>query len=345
MSSEPAVSIVVATHNMGRELAVFLESLRSSTRGDFEVCVCDDASDDGTAEVISSFKNILDIRRTANETNRGVTFSRNAAAAMARSPLLLFMDADIRVRADTIEKLVESLESRGADVVEGIYSAVALDDDFFSRYYALFVHHSFRIGDQPVEYNVFNAWCALVKKEVWEKTGGHGIVARGVEVENETLGRRIVANGFTLLLDPSIAVDHHWGGHRKLIFIFTNRVYWWVKVFFSSGCKFESSLTTPGYGFATLCLPGALASALLAPYHPAFWPAAAVLLAGFFAGYGSFYSFARKERGLAYCAVALGLSMYFGLFAAFSAIYSGFEEVIKRTFSGAYTLDPEMFKT
>ena len=45
----------------------------------------------------------------------------------------------------------------------------------------------------------------------------------------------------------------------------------------------------------------------------------ALNLAGFLAGYASFYGFALRERGLTYFPVALGLSMYFGLFAAFSS--------------------------
>ncbi|MFH2202704.1 MAG: glycosyltransferase family 2 protein [Elusimicrobiota bacterium] len=339
MTDSPAVSIAVAAHNAEHELKVFLESLCASAYQDFEVCVCDDASTDGSAAVLKSFQNRLDLRLTRNDANRGVTQARNKAAELARAPLLLFMDADIRVPPDTIAKLLTRLESSGADVVEGIYSPTALDDNFFSRYYALFVHHSFLISDRPVEYNVFNAWCALCRRQVWQRTGGHNVIEKGVEIENEAMGRRIVANGFKLLLDPAVAVDHHWGGRRKLLFIFTHRIYWWVKIFFAAGWKFETSLTTPSYGLATLCLPGAL----LFPF-PRLRFAAALFAAGFLAGYAPFYAFACKRRGAAYLLPAVILSACFALCAAVSAAYSAAEELLKRVFTGAYTLDPAIFK-
>ncbi|MEE8425262.1 MAG: glycosyltransferase family 2 protein, partial [Elusimicrobiota bacterium] len=333
----------VAAHNAENEIRLFLESLRSSKNKDFEVCVCDDHSDDGTAAAVRGYDNEFDIRLEINDSNRGVTYTRNRAARMAKGALLLFMDADIFVAPDTIDRLCARLEESGADVVEGIYSPVALDGGLFSRYYALFAHHSFLVSDVPVEYNVFNAWCALMRREVWDKTGGHAVVEKGVEVENEAMGRRIAARGFKLLLDPAIAVDHHWGGHRKLVFIFTKRIYWWVKVFFAAGWKFESSMTTPGYGLATLCLPAALAFSVPALYRPAFWAPAVLLAACFLAGYAPFYNFARRRRGTTYVPLAVGLSAYFALFAAVSAAYSGVEELIKRAVLGRYTLSPEIF--
>lgn len=344
MPPRPRLSIVLAVHDAEGELRVFLESLSASRFKDFELCVCDDASADGAAGVLRSYEGRLPVRAVRNETNRGVTFSRNRAVELAKAPLLLFMDADIRLYPDTVGKLVGLMERTGADVVEGVYTDVALDDDAFSRYYALFVHHSFLISDEPVPYNVFNAWCALCRREVMEKTGGHGVVEKGIEIENETLGRRIVANGFKLLLDPSIAVDHHWGGHRKLVFIFTKRIYWWVKIFFATGCRFESSLTTPSYGLATLCLPAAAAAAIPGWFDPLFWPLIAALLAGFLYGYGPFFAFARRRRGAAYLLLAVPLAMYFSFFAAASAALSAYEEVLRRVLLGRTTLDPETFR-
>ncbi|OGR97579.1 MAG: hypothetical protein A2V88_15685 [Elusimicrobia bacterium RBG_16_66_12] len=337
------ISVVIAARDCEREIRVLLESILVSEFKDLQLCVCDDASTDGTRGAIRSFEERLDISLVVNDRNLGVCRSRNKALALARGDLLLFLDADIRLYPDTITKLLRTLERTGADVVDGCYSPVALDDGLFSRYYALFSHHSFLVGERPCDYNVFNAWCALCRPEVMKKTGGHLPLPKGVEIENEALGRRIVAQGFSLMLDPGVAVDHHWGGHAKLVFIFTRRVYWWVKIFFATGGGFEKSMTTASYGFGTLCLPAAALASLASRWEPfLLWPAAA-LAAGFAAAYAPFYLFVLKREGVVFCGASVLLSAYFACYAAAGAVCSCLDECRLLIARRRGTLDPRLF--
>lgn len=339
----PRVSVVIAAYNAERELGVLLESLCASDLQDFEVCVCDDGSRDRTAAVAQGFAARLDLKLVRHPENRGVTAARNSAWSLAGAPLLWFLDADVRVYPDTLDKLLARLEASGADVVEGIYSDIALDPGLLPEYYALFVHHSFLGAPGPVPYNVFNAWCALCRREAIAGVGGHQVVPRGVEIENETLGRRLAARGYTVLLDPGVAVDHHWRGLRKLLFIFTRRVYWWVKVFFASDQRFEVALTTRGYALGTLCVPAAALAASAAVFHPTAAAAAAAFLAGFLLAYGPFLVFVWRWRGAGFCAMSLLLSAAFAPLISASALYSAAEEAARRLLLGRTTLDPEAF--
>lgn len=337
------ISAVIAAHDCEREIRVLLESILASEFKDLQICICDDASTDGTRGGILSFEDRLDIALVVNDRNLGVCRSRNKALALARGDLLLFLDADVRLYPDTITKLLRTLESTGADVVDGCYSPVALDTGCFSRYHALFAHHSFLVSESPYAYNVFNAWCALCRPAVMKKTGGHSPLPKGVEIENEELGRRVIAHGFSLMLDPAVAVDHHWGGHAKLVFIFTRRVYWWVKIFFSTGGAFEKSMTTASYGFGTLCLPAAVLASLAALWAPPLlWPAAA-LAACFVSAYASFYQFVLKREGVAFCCVSVLLSAYFACYAAAAAVWSGLEECWLLSVRRRGTLDARLF--
>lgn len=340
----PRISVVTAVYNAEKEVRVLLDSLCASQFKDFEICLCDDASSDQTKRVIESFAEKLPLLVTSNATNHGVTYSRNRALAMARCPLLLFLDADVRVYPDTIDKLLGRLEKGKVDVVVGIYSPLALDQDIFPRYYALFAHHSFlAAGTRPSPYNVFNGWCALARRQVMDDLAGHEEVAKGVEVENETLGRRIVANGYTLVMDPQIAVDHHWGGLPKLLYIFTVRVYWWVKVFFATGFKFETALTTRSYGAATLCLPLSLVLAACGRLHPAAPALAGLPALFFFAGYAPFYAFVFRREGASFLAVSILLSALFSFPVTLSALYSLGEEILRLLRLKGTTLDPKSF--
>ena len=288
------------------------------------------------------------MRCAVNKANRGATYSRNRALALASAPLLLFLDADVRLRPDTIGLLLARLEREKADVVDGVYSPAALDPGLFSDYYALFVHHSFLLAGPVTRYNVFNAWCALCRADVMKAVGGHQEFPKGVEVENESLGRRIAARGYAIFLDPGIAVDHHWGGWRKLIFIFSRRVYWWVKIYFASGRRFEEALTTPGYAFGTAAFPLAAASLSL-PALPGLGPAvpagaALLFLAVFLSAYAPFFAYAYRERGgrfMCWCALAAG---FFSCLACVSAAWSAVVELCRFAATGRTTIPRETFQ-
>lgn len=331
------ISAVFASYNVARELPILFDSLLASTVQVDEVCICDDCSQDDTLEVIASYSDRLNIRVEQNPVNRGVTRTRTAAFNLATGTHILMLDPDVRLYEDTIERLVALMKERNADVVTGGYTDVALDDDRWSRFYALWAHHTFQVAEKPFEYNVFNAWLALCRREVIETVGGFGDIDQGVEIENELMGRKVVGAGFRLLLDPSNCVDHHWGGYEKLRYIYTQRVYWWVKTYFADGLEFEDAMTTSSYGFASLALPAGVATLPLAALP---WGAVvpASLIAGFLAGYSPFFRFAAERRGVPYAAACVLTSGYFSFFVAKSAVRSALEEVGRKALRGDFTL-------
>jgi glycosyltransferase involved in cell wall biosynthesis len=340
----PRLSVILASYNVETELRLCLDSLCASSERDFEVCLCDDGSSDRTRDVARSYQDRLTLKLVTNETNRGVAFARNRALSLATGDFLLFLDADVRFGPDLIERLFESMERTGADALQGIYSSSALDEGLASAYYATFAHHSFLVADRPVDDNVFNAWCALCRRKVMDALGVHPSIPKGVEIENETLGRRIVSRGFRIVLDPSIAVDHHWGGWSKVLFIFTRRIYWWVKIFVATGWRFERCLTNASYGFSTLALPASVAAFAASFVWPGLQYASLALLAAFLIGYASFYRFAFRQKGAAFAAACVALSAGFAFVITASAAASFLEEAFVMLKKGRPTLDAGLFQ-
>ena len=84
---------------------------------DFEIICVDDASTDGTYEVLcdysSKHSNIVCIR---NAINRGAAFSRNRGLELSRGEYVIFLDSDDTYHSQLLEKLYAAAQKESADV-------------------------------------------------------------------------------------------------------------------------------------------------------------------------------------------------------------------------------------
>ncbi len=89
------VSVVTCVFNGAAIVSSAVASIRAQTLTDWECIICDDASRDGTWEVLQDLvggdERFLLIR---NETNRGPAYSRNRCIGKARGELIAVQDAD-----------------------------------------------------------------------------------------------------------------------------------------------------------------------------------------------------------------------------------------------------------
>ena len=71
----PKVSIVIRSHNDSAFISDTLKELLSQDFQDFEIISCDDASTDGTAEVIASFPQVIRLERPEGRYIPGKTLN------------------------------------------------------------------------------------------------------------------------------------------------------------------------------------------------------------------------------------------------------------------------------
>ncbi|MFL5825961.1 MAG: glycosyltransferase family 2 protein, partial [Thermoleophilaceae bacterium] len=104
MSAQPAVSVIVPTHNRADYLAVTLRSLeRQDVEEPYEVIVVDDSSTDTTREVVEHHG----ARYLLQDPPRGANAARNAGAAAASSDLIALVDDDVDAPPGWLRALVE----------------------------------------------------------------------------------------------------------------------------------------------------------------------------------------------------------------------------------------------
>lgn len=85
------VSVIIPVYNAEEFLAEAIGSVLAQSYQPLEIIVVDDGSTDGTAEVASSFGEMV---RYAYQPNRGPSAARNRGLEMARGELISFLDAD-----------------------------------------------------------------------------------------------------------------------------------------------------------------------------------------------------------------------------------------------------------
>lgn len=113
----PQISVVIPTYNRANLLSRSIQSVLNQTYEDFEIIVVDDASSDGTEEIIKHFDDQR-IKYIRHEENRGAAAARNTGIRYSRSNYIGFLDDDDEWAPVKLERQIQHLEKHcQADVV------------------------------------------------------------------------------------------------------------------------------------------------------------------------------------------------------------------------------------
>lgn len=116
----PGVSVVLACHDAAATLGRTLDCLRGTVFTDFEVVLVDDASSDGTADLLEDFARTWPRSTVVRlSENVGVARARNAALEVATGDHVWFVDADDAFAPDALGMLHSAAVETSADVVFG----------------------------------------------------------------------------------------------------------------------------------------------------------------------------------------------------------------------------------
>src|SRR5262249_24323908 len=107
----PSIDIVIVNWNSRSFLRQCLAALDQSTIAErLNTIVVDNASRDGSATGLSAKRMSLEV--VINADNRGFAAACNQGARRAKASLLLFMNPDVRVEADALEKATAYMADR-----------------------------------------------------------------------------------------------------------------------------------------------------------------------------------------------------------------------------------------
>lgn len=104
---QPLVSVIILNYNGKKVIRPCLESLINQTYKNLETIVVDNASADGSVEIIK--KDFPSVRLIINEANLGFGAGNNIGIGAAAGEFLLVLNNDARLESDCVEELVRSI--------------------------------------------------------------------------------------------------------------------------------------------------------------------------------------------------------------------------------------------
>ena len=105
----PAVSVVMPVYNAEQFVEEAVESVFAQSLGDFELIIVDDASSDGSAQILSHFSDSR-LRQLRNERTLGVAASLNRGIEVSTGRYVARLDADDACARDRLERQVAFLD-------------------------------------------------------------------------------------------------------------------------------------------------------------------------------------------------------------------------------------------
>ncbi len=206
--SRPRCSVLIPARNEEANIEAAVCSVLESEGVDLEVIVLDDGSTDRTVEIVRAItardpRVRLETALSLPSDWCGKNFACHQLAQFARHPLLVFMDADVRVaRRDSLARLAEFVEQSGAALISGVPRE---ETRGLVEKLIIPLIHFILLGFLPLERMRkstdprFAAACGqilAVRRDAYERTGGHAAIANRIH-DAVALTRTFRAQGFT----------------------------------------------------------------------------------------------------------------------------------------------------
>ncbi len=297
---EPIISVIVPVHNAAGTLSECLQAVHRSRCSAYEVVVVDDHSSDQSLSIARAFPNrIIPLARQV-----GPAAARNQGAAAARGTVLLFLDADVIVRPDTISQLAGALGGITAASI-GAYDAKAEFPNFCSRFKNLWLCYMFHLA--PTKITWFWSGCGAIRRDAFEEVGGFD--EKLWECEDYALGYKITLQGKEILLNRAVEVGHrHCRSLSALLRNDFKRSRDNIKILLDLQQRQDSSFATGANAAGVLVLYTALLALALGWFSPLFYLGGLGLGILFLVLNLRFYFFIYSQTSVAFALKAIGLS-------------------------------------
>lgn len=179
-------------------LAETLSDIKKNVTIDYEVIVVCNSRDKEFQDYIKDHPVIN--RYSINSVNVGVARAWNIGAQLAEGEILCYLNDDVSIGLNSIEKLVQQLDndlSVGEIGPAGSYWRNCQHDSFVDE------------KGEAVEADVVSGFCFLLRSSTFHKLGGFDVNYTPAGYEEIDLSYRIRQSGLKCIIDPSVNIKHY----------------------------------------------------------------------------------------------------------------------------------------
>lgn len=170
------LSVIIPAYNVEKFIVPCLDSIMNALNGydEFEIIVVEDCSTDNTREVLIEIqKNYKNMHLLLNESNLGLSASRNRAIKNSKGYYITFVDSDDMLVYGILSQAIDIANKNNVDIVEFNFAQFSKDSDV-SQF--LSFNHSQNKKDDHIEITSEIsksakgfAWGKLYKRELFDK--------------------------------------------------------------------------------------------------------------------------------------------------------------------------------
>lgn len=202
----PPVSVLIPARNEEENIARAVSSVLSNTGIELELIVLDDHSTDRTAAIVREYaaKDLRVRLETAPPLPQGWCGKQHACAALAeraRFPLLVFMDADVRLAPDALARMAQFVTCQNVALASGVPRQII--GSFWEKLLIPLIHFVL-LGFLPMRRMrssidpAYAAGCGqlfIARADAYRSSGGHGAIRSSMH-DGIKLPRLFRQNGF-----------------------------------------------------------------------------------------------------------------------------------------------------
>ncbi len=313
----PTIAAIVPARDAAATVAACVSALRTGVVAPLEVIVVDDGSRDRTAAIAREAG--ADVISRSHPG--GPAAARNAGAALARGDVLLFVDADVIVRPDTVETVQRAFAADAElAAVFGSYDARPASPSIVSQFKNL-AHH-FVHQDAREDTGSFWAGCGAIRRDVFLAVGGFDADRYPrPSIEDIELGARLWRARFRVRLLKTLQVQHlkRWTLVSLVRSDVRDRAYPWGLLLLDGKAPDRDLNVSLRHRIAALAawlLVCSVVSGLFSTAWPTVALAAGLALLVLTGLNARFYAFLRDVRGPGFLAAAIPLHVLYYLYSS-----------------------------
>ena len=203
------VSVVVPVYNVEGYLGECLDSLLAQTWRELEIVVVDDGSTDSSGRIADEYAARESRIRVVHTDNHGLGAARNEGLRHITGELIAFADSDDVVPRTAYQRMAESLQRSGSDLVTGSivrWEADGLHEPPWMRRLHAGKPEGSVIEDRPEILGDVFAWNKLFRRSFWE--ADRLSWPEGVRYEDQPTTTRAFLGAGSFDVIPDIV--YHW---------------------------------------------------------------------------------------------------------------------------------------